>query len=70
MTFDIYACVPECEGCALKQGTPTDSTCKVCYRPYAKWHKLGGCEFATHRQRNTEPAQKQRVGQQKQRKKK
>lgn len=65
----IYSCIEQCEGCRHLEGSiKYGAVCEVYMRPYAKWHKLGGCEGATHVKRETAPEQKQRVGQQKQKK--
>jgi hypothetical protein len=68
----IFSCVEQCKGCnKVWGGAPVigDNLCEQYARPYAKWHKAGGCEGATHvtRQAATE-APKKRVGQQKQKK--
>jgi hypothetical protein len=67
----IYNCMPACDGCRHRIGwsNSADATCEQYLRPSAKWGKFGGCEGATHVLRAVEDTSKQRVGQQKQKKK-
>jgi len=66
----IYNCMPQCHGCKHRVGyyDNSDAVCDWYMRPAAKWGKLGGCEGATHVKRTAEETPKQRVGQQKQKK--
>lgn len=66
----IYGCIDKCVGCRHQTHCydTSDSVCDMYMRPYSKWGKLGGCESATHVKREVVEQAKQRVGQQKQKK--
>lgn len=67
--MEIFSCIKRCEGCSNMFGPLSDGAmCGIYGRPAAKWHKLGGCEGATHVVREVKTQAKQRVGQQKQKK--
>jgi len=65
----VHSMVSECVGCAHATGGLVEgATCAIYLRPYAKWHKLGGCESATNREVKPVAVAKVRAGQQKQKK--
>jgi hypothetical protein len=63
----IYNVIDKCLAGAKCRHTD-GHTCELYLRPWAKWHKLGGCESATNREVIKVESAKVRVGQQKQKK--